>query len=440
MRPPRPSWASPLRNRIVGFLDDMTLNPTIGGRWAGAVAALGALAAVVGLGGCASGGSGVEPGERVDVYVSMPLRGPDAPDGRDVVDGARLALADAGGRAGELEVRASYLDDTSGAGPDPSWDAAAAAANARQATQDSAAIAYIGDFDSGATRFSLPITNEAHLLQVSPASAAVDLVQPYLGAGDQIPEEVQPTEERTFGRVIPSDEAQAQAGAVWAKRLGVKDAAVARDDSSFGRVMAPAFTDAARAIHLHATATKKPLGLFAPATPRGATACPAFLLRLPLLYYAGVRIPTGLVAPCSGSIRYPHGVMATDALMSAEALRILRSKDLRLTSAAEDPSQLPPQGQRFLRAFRERYDRQPGRYAAYGYEAMAVVLDSIERAGDSGDDRDAVVDAFFDTTDRRSILGTYSIDEVGNTTLNRLAGYRVVDGRPRFETGLSVTP
>ena len=59
---------------------------------------------------------------------------------------------------------------------------------------------------------------------------------------------------------------------------------------------------------------------------------------------------------------------------------------------------------------------------------MAVVLDSIRRAGDSGDDRDAVVDAFFDTQDRHSVLGTYSIDDVGDTTLNRLAGYRVAPG------------
>ena len=87
---------------------------------------------------------------------------------------------------------------------------------------------------------------------------------------------------------------------------------------------------------------------------------------------------------------------------------------------------------------RKRYGREPGRYAAYGYEAMAVVLDSIRRAGDQGDDRDAVVDAFFDTQDRDSVLGTYSIDEVGDTTLGRLAGYRLADGRPRFETALRV--
>jgi branched-chain amino acid transport system substrate-binding protein len=132
-------------------------------------------------------------------------------------------------------------------------------------------------------------------------------------------------------------------------------------------------------------------------------------------------------------------LMTTDALLNPAGLRALASPAL-VTSAAQDPSQLPPSGQRFLRAFRDRYHRAPGRYAAYGYEAMAVVLDSIRRAGDSGDDRDSVVSAFFDTTHRHSILGTYSIDDVGDTTLNELAGYRVVNGRPLFTTALRAPP
>jgi branched-chain amino acid transport system substrate-binding protein len=71
---------------------------------------------------------------------------------------------------------------------------------------------------------------------------------------------------------------------------------------------------------------------------------------------------------------------------------------------------------------------------------MAVVLDAIRRAGDSGDQRDSVVGAFFDTHDRRSVLGTYSIDDVGDTTLDRLAGYTVSGGRPVFERTLRAPP
>jgi branched-chain amino acid transport system substrate-binding protein len=94
------------------------------------------------------------------------------------------------------------------------------------------------------------------------------------------------------------------------------------------------------------------------------------------------------------------------------------------TSAALDPSQLPPAGQDFAARFEAEYGRSPGRYAAYGYEAMAVILDSVERASDPLD-RSSVVEAFFATADRDSVLGTYSIDEEGNTTLDRMTGYEL---------------
>jgi branched-chain amino acid transport system substrate-binding protein len=388
------------------------------------------VAAVAAIGsGCASPGSGIQPGEHVSVYVSAPLRGAEGPEGRDVADGARLALADAGGGVGGLTVRAVYLDDAAGSGSDSPWRAVAAAANARRAAEDSTSIAYVGDFDSGATRFSLPITNEARMLQVSPASSAIDLVQPYLGAGDQMPDQVQPSGGRTFGRVIPSDEAQARAGAGWAKRLGTRRALVASDRSEFGAVMRSAFSEQARALGIRVTGGLPELFTRTPARLHGvAVACDAVLIAPPLIYAAGARPPVGFADRCGRMYRPKHGLMASDALLSPGALAMLGPLDRRLlvTSAALDPSELPVSGQRFVRAFRGRYRRPPGRYAAYGYEAMAVVLDSIRRAGDSGDDRDSVLSAFFETRDRHSILGTYSIDDLGNTTLNRMTGYRVV--------------
>ena len=66
---------------------------------------------------------------------------------------------------------------------------------------------------------------------------------------------------------------------------------------------------------------------------------------------------------------------------------------------------------------------------------MALVLDSIERASDPRD-RSAVIDAFLATADRESVLGTYSIDEAGDTTLDAIAGYRVEGGEPRFDSAL----
>jgi branched-chain amino acid transport system substrate-binding protein len=386
-----------------------------------------ALLVAVALAGCATGeGSGAGAGDTLTVYVSAPLRGPSAPYGRAIRDGARLALEHADGRAGEIGIDAVILDDTGGNTRESGWSAGKVAENARAATSDSAAIAYIGEFESGATRVSLPITNEARMLQVSPASTATDLVTPLPGS-DEVPERVQPSGERSFGRVIPDDELQGAAGAVWARRLGFRGALVISGDE-FGRVIADEFSEEAEALGI---AVERPES--ARRIVRAANSNPE------LVYYGGAASNAGPLFDGAARLAASAALMGTDALLLDRFfLPNARSfeRRLRLTAAAQSPAQLPsPAGQEFVRRYRGEFARRPDPYAAYGYEAMAVVLDSIGRAGEPVD-RSAVIDAFFDTVDRRSVLGTYSIDELGNTTLDRMTGYRVRAGRPVFDAAL----
>ena len=97
-------------------------------------------------------------------------------------------------------------------------------------------------------------------------------------------------------------------------------------------------------------------------------------------------------------------------------------------SGPAEPQDLPDAGQEMLTRFEDEYGREPGPWAAYGYEAMASVLAVIDRAGDPLS-RCSVVDAYFDGTERDSVLGTYSITAEGETTLDApLAAYYVEAG------------
>jgi branched-chain amino acid transport system substrate-binding protein len=396
------------------------------GLWRSSLTVACALIAIA-LGGCSAGEEGgAGEGDTLAVYVSVPLRGPSAPYGRAIRNGAKLALEDANGRAGEVKVEAIFLDDTGGRVAGPRWLAGVVGLNARTATSDSAAIAYLGEFESGATRVSLPITNEARMLQVSPASTAPDLVSPFSGS-DEVPEMVQPSGERSFGRVIPDDVAQAAAGAQWAKSLGVRRALV-YSRAKLSDTVADEFAEEAEGLGVSVESPQNPA-----ARRRAVNSNPD------LVYYGGTPGPAlpflERVAETSAAT-----IMGTDALLLdpgfLRAARPIESR-LRLTASAQDPDQLPPpDGPGFVREYREQYGRAPDPYAAYGHEAMAVVLDSIGRADPV--DRGAIVDAFLETTDRRSVLGTYSIDEVGNTTLDRMAGYRISGGRPVFDAALRV--
>jgi branched-chain amino acid transport system substrate-binding protein len=75
--------------------------------------------------------------------------------------------------------------------------------------------------------------------------------------------------------------------------------------------------------------------------------------------------------------------------------------------------------------------KNPDPYAIYGYEAMRLVLDAIERAGSTK--KEDVLKALFATKDRQSVLGTYSIDENGDTTLTDYGVYSIENGELKFD-------
>jgi branched-chain amino acid transport system substrate-binding protein len=152
---------------------------------------LAALAMV--MAGCGGDGANSAADAPLVIYASLPLSGPQGPTGQTIARGAREALVDAGGLAGEHPIRLVILDD---AGAGLRWDPVAIAANARRAAEDSSAIAYIGELDSGATRTSLPITNEAGIIQVMPATAAVEFTRATASGGD--PDRYRPSGDRTF--------------------------------------------------------------------------------------------------------------------------------------------------------------------------------------------------------------------------------------------------
>lgn len=326
--------------------------------------------------GCGIGGSAAIEAP-VKVYVSLPQTGPRGADGRDAADGARLALEQAGGRAGSISVEAKYLDDANGR----SWDPVAVGANARAAVQDSSAAAYIGELDSQPTRASVPITNDAGLLQVSPGAGAVDLTEPAAGYPDS-PDRYQPSGSRNFARTVPSDQVVVEAAAEWASELRVTRAAVSSDGSPFQDLAAAEFRTAAQEHGIQVS----------PAAPAGQ---------------AGV---AAVYSPADQRLTVT-GPSAGEYEVGAELAAI----------------RLPASG--FVGQFRQRFHRSPGPYAAYGYEAMELVLQAIRGAGtDASSFRDNVRTGVFGAPRDGSVLGSYSITSNGDTTECMIQRYRLEGG------------
>jgi branched-chain amino acid transport system substrate-binding protein len=145
-----------------------------------------------------------------------------------------------------------------------------------------------------------------------------------------------------------------------------------------------------------------------------------------------------VAAAAPGLALFGPGAVAPDPAVPALPAAVLRR--MRVTSPLLPLRLLPPAARQFDARFRKTFGRPPAPEALQAYEATRAVLDSIRAAGIKGNDRQAVTDAFMAIRNRRSVLGTYTIDRYGDTTLSTFAGDRVTRSGLVLDKVLKVRP
>jgi len=106
---------------------------------------------------CFIGCRPADPGV-VTIVSSLPRTGSAKQQSDTIVGGIRMAIEEAGGQVGPFRVEYLDLDDSTAAAGQ--WTSEAEAANARRALQDPDVVAYIGTFNSGAAKVSMPISRQ----------------------------------------------------------------------------------------------------------------------------------------------------------------------------------------------------------------------------------------------------------------------------------------
>jgi branched-chain amino acid transport system substrate-binding protein len=411
-------------------------------RWLGPLAAGALVVAALGVAGC--GGVGVSGassavGNQLTIYSSLPLQGPSGPNSQQIVNGEKLALSEAGGRIGPFKVSYVSMDDSSPTTGE--WNPGVTATNAKTAAEDTTTIAYLGDYNSGATAVSLPLINAAGILQISPASPYVGLTSS-LDAGQDEPERFYPSGKRTFGRLQPGDPAQAEAQAQLMKTLGVKRLYVLDDQGPFEIPLAALVAGDAEqagiavAAHDSLDMTHTTVG-----TSFGSEVAKVAESSAQAVFFAG---GTG-----AGTVALWRQLHSADP-----KLLLLGSSDMvnssftseiggaaastYLTTPILPAGEYPRAAAGVLATYRRRFGGEGGAYALYGYEAMSVALLAIREAGPRGNDRQTVIDRFFATKNRESVLGRYSIEADGETTLSPYGVDKVENGRAVFYKVLNV--
>jgi branched-chain amino acid transport system substrate-binding protein len=378
-----------------------------------------------------SSGGGGGGRTSLTIYSSLPLQGDSRPQSTDVVNGEKLALEEAGGKVGKFTIKYVSLDDaTAAAGK---WDPGQTSADARKAAQDASTIVYLGEFNSGASAISIPILNEANVLQVSPSNTYVGLTRSE-GADKGEPDKYYPAGKRTFGRVVPADHIQAAAQVTYQKDQGCKKTYILNDKEVYGKGIAVQVANIGKAQGLAIAGND---GIDTKAANFRSLATKIKSSGADCMFFGGITQNKGVqvfkdVSAANPTMKLfgPDGV-AESAFSTKLGSSV--EKNTYITNPTLDPKLYPPAAQDFFAKFKQKFGNDPQPYAIYGYEAMKVALLAIQNAGDKGNDKQAVIDAFFKIKDRDSVLGKYSIDENGDTTLSDYGADRVEGGKLVFD-------
>jgi len=404
------------------------------------VLALAGLAAIAALAGCDGGspGGGRISGRTLTIYASLPEQGQWSSEALAVNQGAELAMTQIHARIGRYRIAYVLLDDsTAKAG---TWVPDLIANNAQAAAADKSTIGYLGEFNPDASAISIPFLNRAGIPQISPADGAAGLTTATPGAFPGEPEKYYPTGTRTFARVVPSAGVEAVAQVRLQVDLGCAETYVLDDGTVYGADLANIFQHDAGPAGLKIAGLQGYAGTASTsysALVSSVAASGADCVFLSAVAESGAAVlSTAIGAALPRARIFASDGVANDSYLDPAQGGIPLGLDRRVYITLAPLAQMayPPVSRAFFGAYRQRYGAaQP--YAIYGYAAMSLMLAAIDRATDHGRrvaDRAAVLGAIFGTRDRHSVLGTYSIDSDGDTTLRQYGAYRIAAGRLIF--------
>jgi len=368
-------------------------------------------------------------GGTIKIVSSLPRTGSSKGQTDTVVNSINQRLKQDNSQAcnGQFKITYEDMDDaTAAAGK---WDPTQEANNANKAAADADVMVYIGTFNSGAAKISIPILNQAGLVMISPANTYPGLTKPGKGDAGE-PDKYYPTGKRNYSRVVPADDLQGAAAANWAKDLGVKSVYILHDTETYGKGIADVFRAKAKENGIEEKGYE---GIDKKAQDYKALGSKINDANPDLVYFGGITQNNGglllkdiRAAGFKGKFMGPDGIYEQAFLDAAGD----GAEGAYITFGGVPGPKLTGKGKEWYDAYKAQFNSEPEVYAVYGYEATNVALAAINKVCKK--DRAAILDAVFATKDFDGVTGKFSIDANGDTSTTTMSGVQVKGGK--FDT------
>jgi DNA-binding SARP family transcriptional activator/ABC-type branched-subunit amino acid transport system substrate-binding protein len=386
-------------------------------------------------------------GDRPRLLIASDLQlqgaGSDVPN--QMAQAIRFVLAADHFRAGRYAVGYQSCDDSTVAASSP--QTTRCESNTMTYAKDPSVIAVIGPYQSACAVEEIPIADRARpgpLPLISPSTTYVGLTRHWIGLAPGEPDRYYPTGTRNFVRILPSDDFQAAADAMLARRLGLrrifmlKEHPVPHQHDPYAVGITTAFRHAAHKLGVAIAgdedwsgANSRYTGLARKIKRSGADG----------VFLGGGEPVNGgtlvkdLRAELGSNVRLlaPDGFYVPDLADATGAA----GEGMTVSVPGVDPAALTGAGARFVSRFGATLGQTPQQPSVYAAQATQLLLDAIGRSNAT---RASVNHELFTRQVHNGILGDFAITPTGDTTTHQVTIYQLAAGNLRRLTVISVPP
>jgi branched-chain amino acid transport system substrate-binding protein len=341
----------------------------------------------------------------VKIGLAAPLTGNTAHLGKDVENGARLAIEQINAKGLVIGGQKVVLK------LDPQDDNA----DPRIATQvanrfaDEKVAAVVGHLNSGASIASSRIYKDANIVQITPSATTAALTQQGY---------------KTTYRLTANDATQGPALAIYAaKTLKIKSVAVVDDSSAFGKGLADEFEKTAKSLGLRVTSRS--------ATHDKATDFRAILTTIKgenpdVILYGGMDSTGGPFAKQAGQLALRAKILMGDGACTYQ-LPQLAGKATNKVVCSQPGVTLDamPGGSAFQSMYEKRFGLPVQIYAPASYDAVNVIVNAMKRANST---QSANILAAMPATDVKGVTGEITFDSKGDLNRRVISMYDYKNG------------
>ncbi len=364
------------------------------------------------------------------IASDLPLQGSGRTQTVQMTEAIKFILKQRGFKAGKYTVGYQSCDDsTAQLGK---WASEKCSANANAFANNKAVLGVVGTFNSGCAEIEIPVLNRAPdgpVGMVSPANTYVGLTHSGPGTASGEPDKYYPTGKRNYIRIVAADDFQGAADAQLAQQLGLKKIYILNDKEAYGLGVATDFKNSVTKLNLtvagFAAWNGKASSYEGIATKIKQSGADAVFLG-GLICENGGKLVKDLRAGLGPDVKLmaPDGFTPISAVVDGAG----QAAEGVFVSVAGQPNEnLGAVGKKFVKDFgATQTSGQVDPYSSYAAQAADVLLTAIENSDGT---RASVAENLFKTDITDGILGSFKINQNGDTNANPVSIYQIKGGK-----------